>query len=32
VTWQAAGVPSGVYFVRLESGGRVVTKRCVRLR
>jgi hypothetical protein len=31
VTWQAAGVPSGVYFVRLESGGRVVTKRCVRL-
>jgi hypothetical protein len=32
VTWQAAGAPSGVYFVRLESGGRVVTKRCVRLR
>jgi hypothetical protein len=31
VTWQAAGVPSGVYFIRLESGGRVVTRRCVRL-
>ncbi len=32
VRWDAAGVPSGVYYVRLESGGRAVTKRCVRLR
>jgi hypothetical protein len=32
VVWQPGGTPSGVYFVRLESGGRVVTKRCVKLR
>ncbi len=31
VTWRAAGAPSGVYFVRLEAGGRSVTRRCVRL-
>jgi hypothetical protein len=31
VDWQAGGVPSGVYYVRLEAGGQVATKRCVRL-
>ena len=32
VAWQAEDVPNGVYYARLESGGRVVTQRCVRLR
>jgi len=31
VAWQPGNVPSGVYYVRLESGERVVTKRCVKL-
>jgi hypothetical protein len=31
VVWQPGSVPSGVYYVRLESGGQVVTKRCVKL-
>jgi hypothetical protein len=31
VAWQAGGAPSGVYYVRLESAGRTVTKRCVKL-
>ena len=31
-TWQAGEVPSGVYYVRLEAGGRAVTKRLVRVR
>ena len=32
VQWQPGSSASGVYYVRLESGGRVVTMRCVRLR
>lgn len=32
VTWEAGEVPSGVYYVRLEAGGRAVTKRLVRVR
>ncbi len=32
VEWRAGGVPSGIYYVRIESGGRAVTTRCVRLR
>ena len=31
VAWQPGSVPSGVYYVRLESGGQTVTKRCVKL-
>ena len=31
VVWQPGSVPSGVYYLRIESGGRVVTKRCVKL-
>jgi hypothetical protein len=31
LAWQSGGVPSGVYYVRLEFGGQVVTKRCVKL-
>ena len=31
VLWQPGRTPSGVYYVRLESGGRVVTRRCVKL-
>ena len=31
VVWQSGSTPSGVYYVRLESGGQVVTKRCVKL-
>jgi hypothetical protein len=32
VAWQPGSVPGGVYYIRLESGGQVVTKRCVKLR
>lgn len=32
VTWDASGVPSGVYFYRLQSGDRSETKRIVLLR
>jgi hypothetical protein len=31
LVWQPGSVPSGVYYVRLESGGQIVTKRCVKL-
>jgi hypothetical protein len=31
VAWQPGSVPSGVYYVRLESGGHTATKRCVKL-
>lgn len=31
LSWQPGNVPSGVYYLRLESGGRVITKRCVKL-
>ena len=32
VVWQPGSVPSGVYYLRLESGGQIVTKRCVKVR
>jgi hypothetical protein len=32
VTWDAAGLPSGVYYYRLEAGGYVATKKLVLLR
>ena len=31
VAWQPGSAPGGVYYVRLEAGGRTVTKRCVKL-
>ena len=31
VAWQPGRASSGVYYVRLESGGHTVTKRCVKL-
>jgi len=31
VLWQPGDAPSGIYYVRLESAGRSVTQRCVRL-
>ena len=32
VVWNAAGVASGVYFYKLESNGRVETKRMILMR
>jgi hypothetical protein len=32
VTWDAAGLPSGVYYYRLEAGGYVATKKLVLIR
>jgi hypothetical protein len=31
VVWQPGDAPSGIYYLRIESGGQTVTKRCVKL-
>ena len=31
VRWDAAGVPAGIYFARLEWGGRVALRKLVRM-